>query len=418
MDPLFNPFTPGAGSQPPELVGRSSVLSAATTALARIKKRRHSRSILLYGLRGVGKTVLLNRIRKLADEAGYHTAPLEAPEERRLAELLAPPLRRLILQLDIGEGAKEKVRQALSALRAFASVFDVKIGDVGIGVKPAPGIADSGALDSDLGDLLAAVGEAAAERSAAVAILIDELQDVGERELAALLGGLHRVGQLNLPLVMFGAGLPQMVGLTGKAKSYAERLFDFMEIGPLGNADACKAIREPVEHEGAAIEDTALQEILAATEGYPYFLQEWGSHSWNQAAQSPITRADVIAATSRAIAALDKGFFRVRFDRLTPGERTYLRAMAELGRGSHRSGDIAAKLERAVEEVAPIRARIIAKGMAFASAHGHTDFTVPMFDAYMRRTIPEFIVPKKKKSKEKRPHDTQQLKSTRARRRK
>lgn len=217
------------------------------------------------------------------------------------------------------------------------------------------------------------------------------MQYVNEAELGALLAGLHRVGQLGLPLVMFGAGLPQLIGLTGRAKSYAERLFTFQRIGPLDEQDARAAVREPIEREGALIDEDALAELVRATEGYPYFLQEWGSHAWNHAEQSPISIDDVRASTETAIAALDQGFFQVRFDRLTPTERDYLRAMAELGRGPHRSGDIAAKLGRQVEQVAPIRANVIAKGMAYAPAHGDTAFTVPMFDDYLRRVIPEFI---------------------------
>jgi len=342
------------------------------------------------GLRGVGKTVLLNRIYTEAEAAAYHSVFLEAPEEQRLADLLAPALRRILLRLDAREGAKHKLYAAFGALRSFAATFKVTIGDVGIGIEPQRGVADSGALDSDVTDLLVSIGAAAIERRTAVALLIDELQYVAEPELAAFLAGLHRVAQLTLPLVVFGAGLPQLIGLTGKAKSYAERLFEFKDIGPLANEDARAAVREPIERESAAIEDSALDEIVRVTEGYPYFLQEWGSHAWKRAVRSPITVENVRDATRDAIAALDRGFFQVRFDRLTPTERDYLRAMADLGRGPHRSGDIAARLDRTVEQVAPLRANVIAKGMAYAPAHGDTAFTVPMFDDYMRRVMPEF----------------------------
>lgn len=390
MDLARNPFAPGAGTQPPELTGRAAVLEMALVTLQRIKARRTDRSCLLIGLRGVGKTVLLNRIEGLARENGYQSVMLEAPEERRLAELLAPAMRRLLLQLDLMEGAKEKIRKALGALRGFASAFQVTIGDVGVGITAAPGVADSGNLDSDVTDLLVSVGEAAAERNTAVAILIDELQYVQENELGALIAGLHRVSQLNLPLVLFGAGLPQLAGLTGNAKSYAERLFVFQEIGPLSAIDAKAALLEPVQREGITFEEEALNEIVISTEGYPYFLQEWGKHAWIKASGSSITVNDARAASESAIRDLDNSFFRVRSDRLTPSERDYLRAMAELGNGPHRSGDIASRLQRPVEQVAPIRAKIIAKGMAYAPAHGDTAFTVPMFADYMRRIIPEF----------------------------
>ncbi len=322
MDPRRNPFTPGAGSQPPELTGKYSILNRPKTTLARAKARRHDRSALLVGLRGVGKTVLLNRIQAEAEAEGFHTAMLEAPEGRRLAELIAPPLRQLLLRLDMIEGAKDKAKRALAALRAFASAFEVRIGDIGVGVKSSAGVADSGVLEADLIDLLVAVGEAAAEKKGAVALFIDELQYVEESELAALIAGLHRVGQLNLPLVLFGAGLPQLVGLTGKAKSYAERLFIFQEVGPLGPIDAEKAVRDPIEREGAKIDTGALKVIVSETQGYPYFLQEWGLHAWNEASKSSISVRDVRTATDQAITALDQGFFRVRLERLTPSERT------------------------------------------------------------------------------------------------
>ncbi|HEV2438788.1 MAG TPA: ATP-binding protein [bacterium] len=256
--------------------------------------------------------------------------------------------------------------------------------------SPPRGIADSGALDSDVTDLLVTVGEAAAEARTAVGLLIDELQYVDEDELAALLAGLHRVAQISLPLVVFGAGLPQLVASTGKAKSYAERLFEFTTIGPLTPADARAAVRDPINRQGAMIGDDALDEIVRVTEGYPYFLQEWGARAWLSAPVSPITLEDVRNATADATAALDQGFFRVRFDRLTPAEKDYLRAMAQLGPGPHRSGDIAEMVGRTVDQVAPTRANVIAKGMAYAPAYGDTAFTVPMFDRFMHRVMPEF----------------------------
>ena len=402
MDLASNPFAPGAGTQPPELRGRDKVLSRVGVTLERIKGRRPDRSCLLIGLRGVGKTVLLNRIDEAARTSGFYTELLEAPEDKPLAELLLPAVRRILLRLDRVEGAKVKLREALGALQAFAAAFRVKIGDIGVGIVPPPGVADSGDLSSDVRDLLVAVGEAAAERKSAVAILVDELQYVPEKELGALIAALHRVTQMNLPLVLFGAGLPQLVGLTGQAKSYAERLFVFEDIGPLSVDEAKAAIVEPCRHAGVEVTDGALSEIVRATEGYPYFLQEWGKHAWIQARQSPIGRDAAIAAGPEAIADLDKSFFKVRLDRLTPGERDYIRAMAELGPGSHRSGDVAAILGRPVETVAPVRAKVISKGMVYAPSHGDTAFTVPMFDAFMRRTIPNFQprTPKTRKTKE------------------
>lgn len=400
MDAALNPFAPGAGTQPPELTGRKENLERARIALERIKAGRPSRSSLLIGLRGVGKTVLLNRIQRMAEEIGYRAVMIESPEEKGLAELLVPPLRQILLRINSDAGRKDKFRRAITALRSFASTFKVKIGDIGVEVNPISGSADSGILDQDLTDLLVLIGESALEASSPVALFIDELQYVEQKELGSLLAGIHRVGQLNLPLVIFGAGLPQLAGLTGTAKSYAERLFEFQNIGPLKDEDARNAIKEPIERSSAFINEDALSVLVQETEGYPYFLQEWGLHVWNGAAQKTITKEDVRNANGNTISALDESFFRVRFDRLTKGEKEYLRAMAELGKGPHRSGDIAVKLKRTVEQVAPTRAKVIAKGMVFAPAYGDNDFTVPKFDEYMLRVMPDFDPrPPKKQSK-------------------
>ena len=390
MDMASNPFAPGAGSQPPELTGRETILESARVTLDRLKHRLSDRSQILIGLRGVGKTVLLNRIEGLAREQGFETAFLEAPEGLGLPQILAPELRKLLLRLDLIEGTKHKLLQALGALRLFASAFQVEIGDVGVGVSAAKGVADSGSLDRDLTDMLVLLGEAAAEKRTVIAILIDELQYVREAELGALIAGLHRVAQRNLPVVLFGAGLPQLAGLMGNAKSYSERLFLFKEIGKLDTPDALKALVDPIRRMNVDITPEALEEIVAATDGYPYFLQEWGKHAWRLARRSPISGEDARGASGPAVAELDSSFFRVRFDRLTPMEKSYLRAMAELGPGAHRSGDVAAAMGRQVQEVAPVRAKVIAKGMAYAPAHGDTAFTVPMFDAYLKRVLPVF----------------------------
>ena len=390
MDPTRNPFTPSAGRQPPELAGRAAVLKQAQITLKRVKGGRHDRSALLIGLRGVGKTVLLNRIFELAEAEGYQTAYLEAPEDKNLAELLAPMLRQILLRLDLRKGAADKVQKAIGALRSFASVFEIRIGDIGVGMKN-PGTADSGSLEADVTDLLVALGEAAREKGVAIALFVDELQYVRESELAALITALHRVSQLELPVLLFGAGLPQLIGITGQAKSYAERLFHFESIGELSDVDAAAAIQKPVADEGEQIDQKALRAIIRATRGYPFFLQQWGKHTWNVAFASPISQRDVRVATPGAISELDEGFFRVRMDRLTPSEKQYMRAMAELGPGPHASGEVAAALGRKVESVGPTRAKIIAKGVAYAPAYGDIAFTVPMFDEYLRREIPFFL---------------------------
>lgn len=387
MDPRLNPYAPGAGTRPPELAGRGQILEQASVALARVKGGRLAKGQMLLGLRGVGKTVLLNQVEVLAEEEGVRPILIEAPEGRALPELLVPHLRRLLLRLDRGERVYAEVKRALRTLRSFAAAFKVSVGDLEFGVDPEFGSADSGDLELDLADLLRAVAEAAAHRETAIALLLDEVQYLSERDLGALIVALHKLTQRSLPVVFFGAGLPQLAGLAGEAKSYAERLFDYPSIGPLDDPDAREALRAPAQREGVDYEDAALAEIVRRTQGYPYFLQEWGKHAWNAATSSPITQADAERATQRAIQQLDEGFFRVRLDRLTPREKDYLRAMAELGPGPHRSGEIAEKMGVKVQSVGPLRANLIGKGMIYSPAHGDTAFTVPMFDEFMRRTM-------------------------------
>lgn len=392
MDPRKNPFSPGAGTPPPELAGRAAVIDAAKIALSRTKDGRHARSLVLLGLRGVGKTVLLNRLEELADDEGYLTITLEAPEDKKLAEMLVPPLRMALFKLSRVDAAREYAKRGLAVLRSFASAFKVALGDVEFGVDAEAGSADSGNLEADLPQVFLAVGAAAKEAGRPVALMVDEVQYLNGPDLAALLVSMHKIGQKQLPLILFGAGLPQLAALAGEAKSYAERLFEYINVGPLTDAEARDAIRNPVEREGAQVTEGALRNILERTRGYPYFLQEWGSQAWNAAAISPITEADAEAATAAAVRRLDEGFFRVRFDRLTPREKDYMRAMAELGPGPHRSGDVARTLGIAVNSAAPLRSGLINKGMIFSPQHGDTAFTVPMFDEFMRRVIPEFPV--------------------------
>ncbi|OYW60344.1 MAG: AAA family ATPase [Bosea sp. 12-68-7] len=390
MDPRINPYAPGAGTPPPELAGRDKLIEDAAIALDRIRAGRAARSLVLYGLRGVGKTVLLNRIRIEAEARGIEGIQIEAPEGRSLPAALAPSLRAALLRLSHLEAAKAAIGRALSGLAGFIGAMKVKYGDleVGLDVTPEKGLADSGDLDSDLTALLRAIGEAASACGTAIVLYIDELQYVPEDQLASLITALHATSQLQLPVTMMAAGLPQLVGQTGRAKSYAERLFSFVQIDRLDDDAATKALWLPAEKEGVRFEAAAITEIIAQTQGYPYFLQEWGKHSWDVADRSPITGEDAQRATVNALAELDASFFRVRFDRLTPTEKLYVRAMAELGPGPHRSGDIAEQLGRKVTAVAPVRNSLIAKGMIFAPSHGDTAFTVPLFDAFMRRTMP------------------------------
>ncbi len=388
---MDNPFSPGAGSQPPELAGRASVLQDARVALARLRLGRSAKSMILVGLRGVGKTVLLNRIRVDAESQGYKAEVVEVSENKPLPELLIPHLRRILYSLDALENVSEKVKRGLRVLGSFLHGFKAKIGDLEFqyGEDFERGSADSGDLEADLGELLVAIGEAAADRSTAVLLCIDELQYLRETELSALIMAIHRVTQRGLPLVMIAAGLPQILGLAGKSKSYAERLFEYPPVDKLSDEDAKDAILSPLLKQQINATDEALEEIIRKTHGYPYFLQQWGHESWNVAKGPTITMDDIQMATTTAIKKLDQSFFRVRFDRLTPREKEYLRALAALGHDPQRSGDIADKLRVKVQSVAPIRSALIKKGMIYSPAHGDTAFTVPMFDEFMRRTMPD-----------------------------
>ena len=344
---------------------------------------------MLLGLRGVGKTVLLNRISEMAEEMGYLVVQIEAPEGQRLPAYLAPALKSVLLQISTIDRAKDHAARAFAALRGFASAFKVSVGDLKIGVSEAQ-TADSGNMEVDLPELLLAIAHSARAAGTSVGIFVDEVQYLTEVDLRGLIVAIHRIAQKGLPLVLFGAGLPQVAALAGEAKSYAERLFDYPDVGPLPADEAARALREPVRDQGAEIDAVALERIVEVTRGYPYFIQEWGKHTWNIASESPITSTDVEAATRTATSALDKNFFRVRFDRLTPREQEYLRAMAELGPGPHRSGIIAEELGARVENAGPLRNGLIKKGMIWSPAHGDTAFTVPMFDEFMRRAIPEW----------------------------
>ena len=295
-----------------------------------------------------------------------------------------------LLRLSRVEAAKDYAQRGLRALAGFAKALKVSYADIEVGFdfEPEPGLADNGDLESDLSTLLSQAGEAASKAGTALVIFIDELQYVEEQQFAALISALHRCAQLGLPVTVVGAGLPQLRGRAGNAKSYAERLFDYPEIGPLPEPAAALAIEKPASEEGVGFEADAVSLMVAHTRGYPYFLQEWGKHTWDLAAQSPISARDVENASGLAIAALDESFFRVRFDRLTPLEKRYLRAMAELGQGPYRSGDIADKLGRTVQALGPTRGSLIAKGMIWSPSYGDTEFTVPLFDEFMKRIMP------------------------------
>jgi hypothetical protein len=390
MNPVTNPFAPGAGTPPPELAGRAELRETVRIALERVRRGLPTKSLLMVGLRGVGKTVLLDRMRDDAEANGIQTVRVEAPESRSLPALLAPQLRQALLRLSRNAKARALSERALRALTGFASGLKVKFADIEVGFdfEREPGLADNGDLEHDLQALFEAVGAAAAAAGTALALFIDELQYVEEDQLAALITALHRAAQRKVPVILVGAGLPQLRGRMGRAKSYAERLFEFPSIGALSDSEARSAIVKPLEEQEINITDDALLRLIKETHGYPYFIQEWGKHAWDTAAGSPITAHEVDLASASSVAALDESFFRVRFDRLTPLEKRYLRAMAELGPGPHRSGDIAAQLDRKVTALGPTRNQLISKGMIWSPNHGDTAFTVPLFDEFMHRIMP------------------------------
>lgn len=393
MDPILNPFSPGAGSPPPELVGRDAVLDQAHVLLGRVALGRPEKSMLLTGLRGVGKTVLLNELARIATASNYRTIFIEAHENKPLAALLAPQLRKLLFDLNRIAGAGEKVRRGLAVLKGFVGKIKISLGEIelGLDIDPEHGTADSGDLEVDLPELMTVVAEAAKDRNIAIAIFIDEVQYFSREELSSLIMTMHKMQQLGLPVVLIGAGLPILPGLAGDSKSYAERLFSFPDIGALSQQDTTRALQGPVQAVNVSFEEKAIEKIYALTRGYPYFLQEWGYQSWNKAVGPTIT-ADVInSANEEVVKRLDENFFRVRFARLTPGERKFLRAMAEIGdSGTYRISDVADALGSDIGKLGPVRARIIKKGMIYSPSHGDIAFTVPLFSDFMRRAMPDF----------------------------
>lgn len=390
MDPILNPYSPGAGTPPPELAGRDELREKVRVAIGRIRIGNPAKSVLMVGLRGVGKTVLLDKMRQEAESSGVYTLKLEAPEDRSLPALLAPQLRLILIKLSAIESAKAYATRGLRALAGFAKALKVKFNDieVGLDLEPELGLADNGDLEGDLAVLLEQVGLAAQSAKTAVVMFIDELQYVKEPQFAALITALHRCAQAKLPVTLIGAGLPQLLARAGDAKSYSERLFDYPMVGPLSREDAQLAITRPAQAQGVMFLPEAIDEIYKDTQGYPYFLQMWSKYSWDVATESPIGRADVLRARALTEADLDESFFKTRFERCTPSERRYLRAMASLGAGPHRSGDIANALGRDIKQLGMVRSSLINKGMVWSPSHGDTAFTVPLFDQFMIRVMP------------------------------
>lgn len=385
MKATHNPYNPGAGVPPRDLAGRDQLIETARVAIVRAKGGRAAKSAIMLGLRGVGKTVLLNAFEAIAEEEGCQTALIEIDPATPLAQQLAPQLQHILHRLDRMKKAGAELQKAFGALRSFASMFKATVGDVDFGFAVTPATGD---LSIDLTDLLVAIADAARKRDTAVILLIDEIQYLQKGDLSALIMAMHKVAQRQLPLLLFGGGLPQLAKLAGDAKSYAERLFDYPPIGPLEEDGARLALTAPAEREGVKYAKDALDYVIEQTGGYPFFLQVWGSHCWDAAQKSPITLADAKRASETAIAALDEGIFKVRLARLTDRQKTYARAMAEFGAEPVNSSDVANALNLSLSQAAPIRDELIKKGMAYSPERGLIGFTVPKFDEYMRRSMP------------------------------
>lgn len=385
MKSAENPYNPGAGTPPPELAGRDPLIEQAKLAIERIRRGKPAKSFIMLGLRGVGKTVLLNEFEQIAEALGCQTAMLETDPDKPLAQQLTPQLHRILLRLDRIKKAGADMHAAFGALRAFASVFKVQVGELEFGLATQQATGD---LAIDLTDLFVAIGDAAKKRDTAVVLLIDEIQYIEKADLSALIMALHKISQRQLPVLLFGGGLPQLAKLAGDAKSYAERLFDYPPIGPLDAESGKRAVATPAERDGVRYDAEALDYIIQQTGGYPFFLQVWGANCWDVAPASPITLAHAKEASVRAVAQLDESIFKVRIARLTERQKAYARAMAELGEGPCNSSDVAAQLGLSPSQSAPIRDELIKKGMAYSPERGLIGFTVPMFDEYMRRTMP------------------------------
>jgi len=386
MEPRDNPYTPNAGAQPPALVGRDAEVDAFDVLLTRLERGATEQSMIITGLRGVGKTVLLGVFREKADERRWATVEAEITKNSEFGPRIGQLARRALLQIAPKPRWGERARRAAAVLKSFNLTVNPD-GSVTMGadVDAAEGLADSGNLSDDLTDLFVALGHAARAHGTGVVFLFDEVQFLDVRQLEALIAALHKTVQYNLPITMVGAGLPQIPRLAGDAKSYAERLFKFPTIGQLTHAAAVEALVAPARTLGVSYTDGAIEAITEYTQGYPYFLQEYGKIVWDEAPESPINEDDVVSTQPLVEAKLDGSFFRVRADRTSELELQYMRAMAQLGSEPQRSSDVARVLRRTSEQLGPTRARLIEKGLLYTPGYGLAAFTVPQFDRYMIR---------------------------------
>jgi len=387
LNPVLNPYAPGAGTRPPALVGRDALLDASDLKLQRAVAGLAENPMMLVGLRGVGKTVLLNAFVDVAEARGLPVARGEITDTDGFPAMVARMARSTLYALSLGERVRGRTARALGVVKAFSLKIPGAV-EVDVELDPVRGRADSGDLAADLTDLFDELGRASREHDKAVVLALDEAQELGRVELGALLSALHHVAQDRLPVVCVCAGLPQLQGRAGEAKSYAERLVEFVTVDSLEEADAAAALTIPAADFDVSFSSEAIERIVTQTGGYPYYLQAYGKHVWNTARDMPVSDSDVERATPLVLAALDEGFFRTRLDRVPETERRYLRAMAGLGPGPHRSGDIAAAMDRKASQVSKVRDSLISKGLLYSPRYGWTAFTVPRFDEFLLRIFP------------------------------
>jgi hypothetical protein len=398
MDPRRNPYTPNAGARPPLLVGRDDQLETFDLLLVRLGSGHAEQSMIITGLRGVGKTVLLNEFRTSAESAGWSVVEIEVSkhDDSTFRRIMARESRRALFSIAPRARWMDKARRAAAALKSF-SLTASPDGSLtaGLDVDAIEGVADSGMLDADLTDLLVALGDAAQEHHTGVVFLLDEIQFLSVLQLESLIAGIHRTVQRSLPITLVAAGLPQIPELAGEAKSYSERLFKFPSIGKLSHGDAREALVGPAREFDITFDESAVDLIVEYTEGYPYFIQECGKAVWDLADGPAIHEADARTALAVVEEKLDGSFFRVRLDRTTDLERAYLRALAELGPEPHAAGDVAALLDRTSQQCGPTRARLIDKGLLYTPSFGFAAFTVPRFDQFLKRAVPLHVPPRR-----------------------
>lgn len=387
----LNPYTPGAGLIPEYLAGRDDTLNASKEILAYLSKGKPTRSIMYYGLRGVGKTVLLNKIEQYADDIDdILYEHIEISENGSFKSAISLHCQKLIRQISAKESVKEMALKALSVLKAFSLTYSSGGAEVimslDMDVVPAIGVSDTRNFQNDLTELFVSMGILASKSEYAICLFIDEIQYIKEDEFEALIAAVHRVNQKGLPVLIFGAGLPKITKLAGDVKSYAERLFEFVEIGSLKESDAIDALVKPAKEEGVTFQDEAVAEILKITGGYPYFIQEYGKQVWEYIDENGmITLESVQKAKDSFNDSLDKSFFKVRYDRATAKEKEFMLAMVKCGDLPCTITQIAQIMGRTTQNISPLRGQLIHKGFIYPTGHAELDFTVPQFDQYLKR---------------------------------